>query len=87
MHKYPSGIDRSQFAIIAPILEFSCKITSHRNPDLYDVCCEILYVLKSGYQWRMMLKDYPNCKILVTIIFDAGVREQSITQKAYLKMF
>ena len=49
MPKYPSDIDQSQFAIIAPILESSCKTTSHRSPNLYDVFCGILYVLKSRY--------------------------------------
>jgi transposase len=27
--------------------------------DLYDVFCAILYVLKSGCQWRMIPKDFP----------------------------
>ena len=31
IHKYPSDIDRSQFAIIAPILESSCKTTAPRT--------------------------------------------------------
>ena len=56
MHKYPSDIDRSQFAIIAPILESSRKTTSPRTVDLYDVFCGILYVLKSGCQWRIDAK-------------------------------
>lgn len=60
MHNYPSDISRSQFAIISPILESSCKTTSPRTVDLYDVFCGILYVLKSGCQWRMIPKDYPN---------------------------
>ena len=60
MHNYPSDISRSQCAIISPILESSCKTTSPRTVDLYDVFCGILYVLKSGCQWRMMPKDYPN---------------------------
>ena len=59
MSNYPSDISRSQFAIILPILESSCKKTSPRIVDLYDVFCGILYVLKSGCQWRMMPKDYP----------------------------
>ena len=50
MHKYHSDIDRSQFAIIAPILESSYKATSPRTFDLYDVFCEMLYVLKSCRQ-------------------------------------
>ena len=60
MHNYPSNISRAQFAIILPLLESSCKTTSPRTVDLYDVFCGILYVLKSGCQWRMMPKDYPN---------------------------
>ena len=58
MHNYPSDISRSQFAIIAPILESST--TAPRVVDLYAVFCGILYVLKSGCQWRMMPKDYLN---------------------------
>lgn len=60
MYNYPIDVSRSQFAIILPILEASCKTTSPRTVDLYDVFCGILYVLKSGYQWRIDTKDYPN---------------------------
>ena len=53
MHKYPNDIDRSQFAIIASILESSYKTTSPKTPDLYNVFCGIPYVLKSGCQWSI----------------------------------
>ena len=86
MHKYPSDIDRSQFAMIAPILESSCKTTSPRTVDLYDVFCGILYVLKSGCQSRMMQKII-QIGILVTIIFDAGAKKKVISQRVYLKKF
>jgi transposase len=59
MHNYPSDITREQFAIIKPILESSRKKTSPRIVDLYDVFCAVLYILKSGCQWRMLPKDYP----------------------------
>ena len=59
MLDYPSDISRSQFAIILPVLESARKKTSPRTVDLYDVFRGILYVLKSGCQWRMMPKDYP----------------------------
>ena len=59
MHKYGNNIDRSQFAIIAPILESSCKTTSLKTPDLYDIFCRILYLLKSGSQQRIDAKGLP----------------------------
>ena len=65
MHKYPSDIDQSQFVMIAPILESSCKATSPRTVDLYDVFCEILYVLKSRCQSRIDAKRLFKLKYLL----------------------
>jgi len=56
---YPSNISREQFVYIAPILESSRKKTKPRTLDLYDIFCGVLYVLKSGCQWRMLPKDFP----------------------------
>jgi transposase len=56
---YPSDISREQFAKIEPILERARKKTKPRELDLYDLFCGILYVLKSGCQWRMLPKEYP----------------------------
>ncbi len=58
-HSYPSDISRVQFAIIAPLLESARKKTKPRTVDLYDVFCGVLYLLKSGCQWRMLPKDLP----------------------------
>jgi transposase len=58
-HDYPSNVTRQQFAVILPILESARKKTKPRIIDLYDVFCGVLYVLKSGCQWRMLPKDYP----------------------------
>ena len=56
---YPSNISREQFVHIAPILESARKKTKPRTLDLYDIFCGVLYVLKSGCQWRMLPKDFP----------------------------
>ena len=56
---YPSDISRARFAIIQPILETARKKTKPRTVDLYDVFCAVLYVLKSGCQWRMLPQEYP----------------------------
>ena len=59
-HSYPSDITQEQFAIIEPILVSARRQTKPRTVDLYDVFCGVLYVLKSGCQWRMVPKDFPD---------------------------
>ena len=56
---YPSDISREQFEVIRPKLEGFRRKTKPRVLDLYDVFCGMLYVLKSGCQWRMLPADYP----------------------------
>lgn len=56
---YPSDISRKQFEPIREGLEKFKKHTKPRTVDLYDVFCGILYVLKSGCQWRMLPSDFP----------------------------
>ena len=59
-HSYPSDISREQFARILPDLESTRRRTKPRTVDLYDVFCGVLYLLKSGCQWRMLPADFPN---------------------------
>jgi len=56
---YPRDITKEQFEIIEPLLSSANKTTRPREMDLYHIFCAILYVLKSGCQWRMLPKDYP----------------------------
>lgn len=56
---YPSDISREQFSKIQPILEQARRKTRPRTIDLYEVFCGVLYVLKSGCQWRMIPSDFP----------------------------
>lgn len=60
MHKrYPSDISRKKFEKVRPILESARKKTKPRAIDLYDIFCGVLYVLKSGCQWRMLPREFP----------------------------
>jgi transposase len=56
---YPSDISRDQFSKIQSMLEQARRKTRPRTVDLYDVFCGVLYVLKSGCQWRMIPSDFP----------------------------
>ena len=58
--KYPSDITRNQFEMIISILKGARKSTNPRKVDLYEVFCGLLYILKSGCQWRMLPSDFPN---------------------------
>ncbi len=45
------------------MLEAARKKTRPRVVDLYDIFCGILYVLKSGCQWRMLPNEYPGWQL------------------------
>jgi transposase len=56
---YPSDISRKQYEQIRVLLESTRKQTKPRTVDLYEVFCAVLYVLKSGCQWRMLPGEFP----------------------------
>jgi len=60
---YPSDISRAQFDKIKPFLESVRKTTRPRKVDLYEIFCGVLYILKSGCQWRMLPNDYPKWEL------------------------
>jgi transposase len=75
---YPSDITREQFAKILPILETATKRTKPRILDLYEVFCAVLYILKSGCQWRMLPSEFPKWRSVhhyFSIWRDSGILE------------
>jgi transposase len=57
--KYPSDVSRVQFEQLRPLLEGVRRRTKPRTVDLYEVFCAVLYLLKSGCQWRMLPGEFP----------------------------
>jgi transposase len=56
---YPSDVSREKFEEILPLLESVRKQTKPRTVDLYEVFCGVLYLLRTGCQWRMLPSDFP----------------------------
>ena len=57
---YPSDIKREQFEVIRPLLGSARKKTAPRKVELYEVFCAVLYLLRTGCQWRALPSDFPN---------------------------
>ena len=58
-HLYPSDITRQQFEPIRVLFESARRKTASRKVDLYDVFCAVLYLLRTGCQWRALPSDFP----------------------------
>ena len=56
---YPSDVTHEQFKRIESILTSARKTTKPRTVDLYEVFCAVLYVLKTGCQWRALPHEFP----------------------------
>jgi transposase len=57
--KYPSDVSHVRFEQIRLLLEGVRRRTKPRTVDLYEVFCAVLYLLKSGGQWRMLPGEFP----------------------------
>jgi putative transposase len=60
MTTYPSNLSDSQRAIVS--IFFDMKRS--RKHDLIEIVNAIMYLVKSGCQWRMLPGDFPNWKIV-----------------------
>jgi transposase len=86
--KYPSDISRAQFEVIRPLLESARKKTSPRRVDLYEVFCAVLYLLKSGCQWRMLPSEFPKWRTVhayFTIWSEVDAECTSLLERALKK--
>ena len=57
--RYASDISREEFAQIEPLLGSVRKRTKPTTVDLYEVFCAVLYLLRTGCQWRFLPSEFP----------------------------
>lgn len=56
---YASDISREKFAEIEPLLRSVRRNTKPVKLDLYEVFCAVLYLLRTGCQWRFLPPEFP----------------------------
>ena len=57
--KYASDISREKFAELEPLLCSVRRCTKPTTVDRYEVFCAVLYVLRTGCQWRFLPSEWP----------------------------
>ena len=60
MTNYPSDVSDSQWQVISKYLD----VERSRKYDLYEIVNAILYLVKTGCQWRMLPKDFPKWQLV-----------------------
>jgi len=57
--RYASDISREKFEEILPLLQGVRRRTKPTTVDLYEVFCAVLYLLRTGCQWRFLPSEFP----------------------------
>lgn len=61
---YPSDMSHERFEQIRSLLEQARKRTKPRTVALYEVWCAVLYLLRTGCQWRALPSDFPKWRMV-----------------------
>lgn len=65
MERYPSDLSDNEWEMIKPLIEYKGgSIGRPREINTRDVVDAILYVNKTGCQWRYLSKRYPFWKVV-----------------------
>ena len=57
--RYASDLTDREWAVIEPFMPAAKRLGRPRETDLRAVLDAILYIARSGCQWRMLPKDFP----------------------------
>ena len=57
---YPTDLTDAQWALVAPLLNGRAWTGRPRTLDLREVVNAVLYLLRTGCQWRLLPHEFPN---------------------------
>ena len=58
-NRYASDVSQEKFEEIRPLLQSVRRRTKPTTVDQYEVFCAVLYLLRTGCQWRFLPSDFP----------------------------
>lgn len=53
---------REKFEELCPLLPSVRRRTKPMTVELYEVFCAVLYLLRTGCQWRFLPSEFPKCR-------------------------
>ena len=56
--RYASDMTEAEWAVLAPLMPAARRGGRPRTTDLREVMNALLYLLRTGCRWRMLLKDF-----------------------------
>jgi putative transposase len=57
--RYPTDLTEAEWILLAPLIPAAKSGGRPRTTDIREVVNAILYVLRSGCQWRMLPQEFP----------------------------
>jgi len=66
---YPSDLDDEEWALVKPLLAKTSKRGRPQTQDYRVIVNAILYVVKTGCQWRQLPHDYPKWSTVVVYFY------------------
>lgn len=61
---YPSDLTDEQWALLRPFIEQPQPLGRPRTVDLHEVTNGLLYLLRTGCQWRAIPHDFPHWSVI-----------------------
>ena len=74
--RYPTDLTDAQWAMLEPLFPERAGPGRPRELDLREVINAILYLMRTGCQWRMLPKEFPNYNS-VRYYFDAWTHDET----------
>src|SRR4051812_37098779 len=57
--RFASDLREAEWLMLSPLLDVPCRLGRPRKVDMREVVNAILYILRTGCQWRALPKRFP----------------------------